>query len=111
MFSPWTDLGNSGPSFRDPATRDPALKPVVLDTLASSYLNGANPPDSRASPLFGIAEPLPPLYIQVGTDEILLDDSTRYAHRAAAMGADLEVAFGAVRTARTPALVGDGSPK
>lgn len=91
VFSPWTDLGNSGPSFRDPATRDPIFKPAVLDTLASSYLHGASALDPRASPLFGMADPLPPLYIQVGTDEILLDDSTRYAHRAAATGTNVRL--------------------
>ncbi|MBA4232814.1 MAG: hypothetical protein C0465_19635 [Ralstonia sp.] len=49
------------------------------------------PPDPDASPLFGIPEQLPPIYIQVGRDEILRDDSTRYACQAAALGAEVKL--------------------
>ena len=90
-FSPWTDLTNSGPSFRDPATRDPVFTQDIIDGLAHSYLNGHNPRDPDASPLYGIPERLPPIYIQVGSDEILRDDSTRYAHQAATQGADVRL--------------------
>ncbi|OCX71374.1 hypothetical protein A6M27_02125 [Acidithiobacillus thiooxidans] len=86
-FSPWTDLTNSGPSFRDPSTRDLVFTQDVINGLAHSYLNGHNPRDPDASPLYGIPERLPPIYIQVGSDELLRDDSTRYAHQAAAKGA------------------------
>ncbi|WP_329740403.1 alpha/beta hydrolase [Dyella sp. A6] len=86
VYSPWTDLSNSGASFIDPGTHDPVFVPAVLKGLASSYLDGANALDPRASPLFGIPSQLPPLYIQVGSDELLLDDSLRYADGAAAKG-------------------------
>lgn len=87
LFSPWTDLSVSGTSARDPATRDPVFQPGVLEGLARSYLGGADPHDSRASPLFGALDALPPMLIQVGTEELLLDDSRRLAEQAARRGA------------------------
>ena len=56
--------------------------------LASSqaYLGGKDPTDPRGSPVFGVPEGLPPVLIQVGTDERLLDDSKRYAAAARARG-------------------------
>ena len=86
VYSPWTDLSNSGASFNDPATHDPVFVPAVLKGLAGSYLDGADALDPRASPLFGIPGQLPPLCIQVGADELLLDDSVRYAEGAASKG-------------------------
>ena len=86
VFSPWTDLSNSGTSFGDPATRDPVFQPAILQGLAQSYLDGANPRDPRASPLFGTLESLPPINVQVGEDELLRDDSVRLAEKAAKHG-------------------------
>ena len=91
VFSPWTDLSNSGRSFRDPDTHDPIFTPAVLDGLAASYLDGRNARDPDASPLFGIPKELPPVYIQVGSEELLRDDSTRYAELAAAKGTDVRL--------------------
>jgi monoterpene epsilon-lactone hydrolase len=86
VFSPWTDLALTGQSFNDPSTRDPVFKPAILSNLANAYLAGADPKDPRASPLYGIPDDLPPLAIQIGTEELLLDDSRRYAERAASRG-------------------------
>ena len=86
VFSPWTDLSNSGTSFGDPATRDPVFQPAILQGLAQSYLDGANPRDPRASPLFGALNALPPINVQVGEDELLRDDSVRLAEKAAKHG-------------------------
>lgn len=88
-MSPWTDLALTGPSFNDPATPDPFFKPEHLARLAQAYLDGANPKDPRASPLFGVPDSSPPLLIQVGTAELLRDDSRRYAEAAAAHGTDV----------------------
>ncbi|WP_036435033.1 alpha/beta hydrolase [Mycobacterium sp. URHB0044] len=79
VFSPWTDLSLSGASVRRHAIGDPLLDPAYLQQSAAAYLGNAAAEDSRASPLFGISGELPPLLIQVGTDEILLDDSIRFA--------------------------------
>lgn len=86
VFSPWTDLANSGASFSDPTTPDPVFKPDLLRGLANSYLGDISPFDPGASPLYGIGGAGPPLLIQVGGDELLLDDSIRYADRAARQG-------------------------
>jgi acetyl esterase/lipase len=56
--------------------------------LVRSYLGRANPNDPLASPLQGRLSGLPPVRIQVGDDEVLLDDSRRYVERAIAAGVD-----------------------
>lgn len=91
VFSPWTDLSNSGSAFRDPNTIDPIFQPTVIEGLAKSYLDGADPHDPKASPLFGTAAGLPAINVQVGSHEILLDDSVRYAHLAASDGVDVRL--------------------
>jgi monoterpene epsilon-lactone hydrolase len=91
VFSPWTDLALKGDSFLDPRTPDPVFVPDVLTHLAHSYLHGADPRDWRASPLYRIPEVLPPVAIQVGTDELLLDDSLRYAQAAARRGGEVSL--------------------
>jgi monoterpene epsilon-lactone hydrolase len=89
VFSPWTDLALTGSSFNDPATTDPVFKPDMLAGLAQSYLNGADPRDWRASPLYGIPSEPPPMLIQAGTHELLLDDATRYAKAVASKGGEV----------------------
>lgn len=79
VFSPWTDLTLSGPSVHEFAIGDPLLDPEYLRDCATDYLGSAAPDDPRAFPLFGAPDALPPMLIQVGTDEILLDDSRRLA--------------------------------
>jgi epsilon-lactone hydrolase len=79
VFSPWTDLSLGGASVREFAIGDPLLDPAYLRACATAYLGSAAPDDPRASPLFGVSAALPPVLIQVGTDEILLDDSRRFA--------------------------------
>ena len=91
VFSPWVDLALAGPSFADPATRDPIFQPHLLASAAATYLNGAGAQDGRASPLQAFADTLPPLAIQVGTDELLLDDARRYAVLAAAKGGEVRL--------------------
>lgn len=91
VFSPWTDLANSGPSFRDPSTRDPVFLPAVIEGLASSYLGGENALDPRASPLYGVVEGHAPVNVQVGSNELLLDDSVRYAQTAASNGVEVRL--------------------
>jgi acetyl esterase/lipase len=90
-FSAWTDLALAGTSFSDPATVDPIFKPELLVGLARSYLGGADPRDGRASPLYQLPDTLPPIALQVGSDEILLDDSRRYAWAAAKKGGEVRL--------------------
>jgi len=82
VFSPWADLAFTGASMKDPAVVDPLIGHDYLQDCARKYLAGADSRDPLASPLFGDLRGLPPLLIQVGTDERLLDDAKQYADRA-----------------------------
>jgi acetyl esterase/lipase len=61
---------------------------IGVRQLVRSYLGSADANDPRASPLQGRLSGLPPIRIHVGDDEVLLDDSRRYAERAVAGGVD-----------------------
>jgi acetyl esterase/lipase len=60
-----------------------------LREMAKTYLAGNDPRMPLASPLFADLRGLPPLLVQVGSDELLLDDSTRFASRARDAGVDV----------------------
>ena len=89
LLSPWTDLTGTAASVRTLADADPWLNAERLTLVAGLYLGGADPRNPLASPLYGDLQGLPPLLIQVGTDEILLDDSTALAERAEAAGVEV----------------------
>ncbi|WP_416413777.1 alpha/beta hydrolase fold domain-containing protein [Pantoea sp. App145] len=91
VFSPYLDLAFTGDSFNNPATHDPIFHPEILTQLAGIYLNGTPATNGLASPLYDVPERLPPLAIQVGTDELLLDDATRYAAAAAVRGDEVRL--------------------
>lgn len=92
-FSPWTDLTGSGASIRDNAWADPMLPAARLPEVAAMYLQGRAATDPGASPLFAEFPGAPPVLLQVGSTEILLDDSRRLADRLRVFGAavDLQV--------------------
>jgi epsilon-lactone hydrolase len=83
VFSPWVDLTVSGASATGKADLDPALTPEALRTRARDYLGDRDAAMPLASPVFADLTGLPPLLIQVGSHEILLDDAVRLAARAA----------------------------
>ena len=87
-ISPWTDLAITGTSSR-PGSADPMLKASDLDAFAAHYLNGGNPREPYISPLYGDPRGLPPTLLQVGSDEILRDDSERMAARMREAGCDV----------------------
>ncbi|MEU9150108.1 alpha/beta hydrolase [Streptomyces sp. NPDC048417] len=84
VFSPWADLTVSGASATGKAALDPALTPQALRTRARDYLGTTPGAEPLASPVFADLTGLPPLLVQVGSHEILLDDAVRLAARAAA---------------------------
>jgi len=90
-MSPWTDLTLSGDSITTRAKRDPILQVAALKEASRIYLGSHDPSDPRASPLQGDLEGLPPVLLQVGDDEILLDDARRYADRLRAAGSSAEL--------------------
>lgn len=78
-LSPWTDLALTGPSLTSNAAADPMMNADDLPEIARLYLGGADPRTPYASPLYGDPAGLPPVLIQVGSDEILKDDAVRMA--------------------------------
>lgn len=89
-MSAWTDLTQSGDSMKTKADDDPIISKAYLDRMAGYYLNGVDVKTPLASPLFGDLKGLPPLLIQVGTAETLLDDSSRLADAARAAGVSVQ---------------------
>ena len=83
-ISPWVDLEMTGASMAGKAGVDPMIQRTYLEELATAYLGGADPRDPLASPLHADLRGLPPLLIQVGSAETLLDDAVRLAGAAGA---------------------------
>ena len=84
LFSPMTDLTVTGRSYTGKADVDPAVSAQAIRTRAADYLAGTDPADPLVSPIFADLSGLPPLLIQAGSHEVLLDDATRLAVKAAA---------------------------
>ena len=82
-ISPWVDMEAKGASFIDRAETDPTVQKATIEMMAQWYLGGANPRHPHAAPLYGDLRGLPPLLIQVGAVETLLDDSIALARKAA----------------------------
>ncbi|WP_406052382.1 alpha/beta hydrolase [Kribbella sp. NBC_00889] len=97
VFSPWVDLTLSGESMDARGDLDPLFSRAHMAGYAEHYLAGHDPSDELASPLLADLTGLPPLLIQVGSAEVLLDDSLRLAVRAAQHDVDvsLDVVAGA----------------
>jgi acetyl esterase/lipase len=94
LASPWTDLTMSGPSLETKDAVDPLIHKGYLGELADAYVPaGMARTDPSISPLFADLHGLPPMLIQVGSAETLLDDSVRFAGAAgaAAVAVTLEI--------------------
>ncbi len=85
-ISPWVDLEGIGDSMTTKATVDPIVQKAGLLQMAQAYLAGKDPRTPLAAPLYADLSGLPPLLIQVGTAETLLDDASRLAERARKAG-------------------------
>ena len=81
-ISPWVDMEGTGESMTTRAAVDPVVQKEGLLGMAKLYLGGADPKDPLAAPLHANLAGLPPLLIQVGDAETLLDDATRITERA-----------------------------
>lgn len=92
LVSPWVDLGQTLDSHRTRADVDPMLSPESLTDLAGHYLQGHDPADPLVSPaIAGDLSGLPPLRIDVGDAEVLLDDSVQLAARVRDAGGTAEL--------------------
>jgi monoterpene epsilon-lactone hydrolase len=85
-ISPWVDLECVGETMKSKANVDPLCEHDSMLLEAALYLNGHTARDPLASPIHADLRGLPPLLIQVGTEETLLDDSTRLAQAAEKAG-------------------------
>jgi len=88
-LSPWVDLEQIGESMTTKAEIDPMVHRQAGVQWAKAYLGDAHPRTPLAAPLYADLTGLPPLLIQVGTAETLLDDATRLAERAKSAGVDV----------------------
>jgi monoterpene epsilon-lactone hydrolase len=84
LLSPMTDLTVTGGSYAGKAHADPAISARAIRIRAADYLARTDPADPLVSPIFADLSGLPPLLIQAGSHEVLLDDATRLAAKAAA---------------------------
>lgn len=82
LFSPATDLTGQSPSLMANTQRDAMFNGQALEQLARAYLQAQDPADPLVSPLLGDLSGLPPLLLHVGADEVLRDDSLRFAQKA-----------------------------
>jgi monoterpene epsilon-lactone hydrolase len=91
LISPWVDLTCSGDSMTARADVDPISDRAGAVHCATLFLDGGDPTDPYASPLFADLAGLPPLYIQVGEHEVFFDDAMGLATRTRAAGGDVQL--------------------
>jgi acetyl esterase/lipase len=89
-FSPWADVGLSGPRYAA-GFHDVVLSRTLLPMAQAAYLAGRAGDDPEASPLYADLSDLPPVMIHAGGDEVLLDDATRLAARLAESGVEVSL--------------------
>jgi len=82
VFSPWTDISRSGASMRTKDGADPLFSYNAMGWYADRYVPAGDRSAALASPVFATLAGLPPLLIQVGSHEVLLDDAVRLAANA-----------------------------
>jgi monoterpene epsilon-lactone hydrolase len=87
-ISPWTDLTLASETMRTKEAADPVVTRRILAMGASAYLGDAPATTPSASPLFADLADLPPLLVQVGSEEMLLDDARGLVRRARDAGVD-----------------------
>ena len=93
FLSALTDLAMTGPSHVANAEADPLFGPQAIIHKAMHYLQGHNPTDPAASPLWGDPSGLPPMLFIVGSTEVMRDDSVRFVDKARASGVDARVSI------------------
>lgn len=88
-ISPWVDMEGIGESMTKKAEIDPMVQREGIVEMAKAYLGDADPRTPLAAPIYADLKGLPPLLIQVGTSETLLDDAKRLAERAKSAGVEV----------------------
>ena len=90
-ISPWIDMECTGESTSTRATADVLVSAAMLKVMSDGFLQGQDSKDPLAAPLHGDLRGLCPLYIQVGDEETLLDDSTRLARLTGEAGVETRI--------------------
>lgn len=91
LLSPFLDVTGSGDSMYTRARQDPWFHAKDVAVIANHYCESYQERFPEVSPVFANVEDLPPMYIQVGDDEILLSDSERFANELIAAGIDVQL--------------------
>jgi monoterpene epsilon-lactone hydrolase len=91
VMSPWVDLGCDGATHSTVGNRDPVLTTAGLRRWAQAYLGPRAASDPACSPVYADLSGLPPILIQVGSEEILHADATRLRERATRAGVTVEL--------------------
>ena len=91
LLSPMLDYTLSGDSISSCAKKDPMICIEDLRQTVAYYCSHAETSNPLVSPLFGDLTGLPPLLIQTGSDELLLDDSIRLAKQATEVGVNVQI--------------------
>ena len=91
LMSPWNDLAGLGESLESNEGKDALFTKDWITGLAAGFLNGQDPRDELHMPMHADLSGFGPLYIQVGDQELLLDDSRMLAARAREAGVDVRL--------------------
>ncbi len=89
-LSPWVDLEGIGESMETKAEVDPMIQRNAVELMSGLYLAGSDPRSQLAAPIYADLSGLPPMLVQVGTAETLLDDAVRVTERARKAGVPVE---------------------
>ena len=91
-ISPWAGWDTSGETYETNADKDALVSRDTTNTMGSMWIGeNGDPKDPMANPLYTDYTGVPPIYIQVGADETVLDDSYRIAARAKQAGVDVKL--------------------
>ena len=90
-ISPWVDMEAVGASMSLNADTDVLIQESGIKSMADLFLNGQSATDPLAAPLHADLSGLAPMYVQVGADETLLDDSTRLVDKVQAAGGEASI--------------------
>jgi acetyl esterase/lipase len=91
LISPWTDLEMTGESLDCNEGKDAIFSKQWITDMAAAFLNGHDPRDPGTTPLHADLSGFGPIYIQVGDQELLLDDSRMLAKHAQQAGVDVQL--------------------
>ena len=90
-ISAWADMEATGQSYTTNAEADPSVSKERILKIADVYMDGKDPKAPLASPIHADLTGLPPLLLQVGGIEVLLDDSTMLKAKAKEAGVPVEM--------------------